>query len=321
MKKTYLITGGAGFIASSLAQHLLKNQNTVVCLDNFDAFYDRSIKENNIKDLFDYTDFKFIEGDIRDKVLLHKIFEENTIDLVFHLAAKAGVRPSILQPQEYYDVNVSGTLQLLEAMKHYKINKLIFASSSSVYGNNSSGPSSETENVEFPISPYAATKRSGELLLHTFHHLYGVNVVNLRLFTVFGPKQRPDLAIHKFFKRIYKQEAIEVYGDGSTKRDYTYIDDVIHGFVLSAKHLFEKSIVYETVNIGNNKPVTLNELINLLEEVTQKKVIKKHFTTQQGDVNSTCANIQKAQKLLNYYPSTTMKEGLIQFKNWYEKTL
>jgi len=315
-----LITGGAGFIGSHLSERLLQLGFKVVSLDNFDSFYDRLVKEENLKESLKSENFSFFETDIRDKKKLLAVFTKNKdISLVVHLAAKAGVRPSVQNPSEFYEVNVKGTLNILEVMNENGLQNLIFASSSSVYGNNKLTPYSEENKVDFPISPYAATKKSGELLNFTFHHLYKLNVINLRFFTVYGPRQRPDLAIHKFFNQLYTQKPIEVFGDGTTCRDYTYIDDIIEGIVSSIKYLKNNNKVFEIINLGNNSPIQLNDLIELIEKITEKKFIKINKPMQQGDVNLTYADISKANLLLNYFPKISIEAGIRQFKNWYEK--
>jgi UDP-glucuronate 4-epimerase len=313
-----LITGGAGFIGSSLSATLQNLQTRIVCLDNFDVFYEEQIKVRNILEISGSPHFTLVRGDIRDRALMDKICKEYNIGIVVHLAAKAGVRPSIADPLSYFDVNVNGTIVLLEAMKRNGINKLINASSSSVYGNNVKTPYSETDNVDFPISPYAASKKSGELVTHTYHHLFGMDVINLRFFTVYGPRQRPDLAIHRFFRALYDGKPIDVYGDGSTSRDYTYIDDIVSGIQGSMNYLMQHSGVYETINLGNSRPVKLGELINLIERITGKIFLKNHLPMQEGDVLKTFADIRKAKKLLQYDPTTPIEEGLMRFKNWYE---
>jgi UDP-glucuronate 4-epimerase len=317
--ETILITGGAGFIGSHLTGELLEKDYEVICLDNFDPFYDLWIKENNVNEFSSNNSYTLIRGDIRDVSTLDSIFEKHQIDLVIHLAAKAGIRPSLLNPKEYFDVNVMGTLNILDSMKAHRIERLIFASSSSIYGNNKKVPYSETDDVSFPISPYAASKKSGELLTHTYHALYDIKVINLRFFTVYGPRQRPDLAIHKFFTKLYEKESIEIYGDGSTSRDYTYITDIISGILGAINYLENNKAVYETINIGSKNSVVLTDLISLIEEVTEKKFRKIYTAMQMGDVNKTFADINKAKQLLGYNPYLTLREGLIKFKEWYEK--
>lgn len=318
---TILVTGGSGFIGSNLIDKLIEQKKKIICIDNFDDFYSKNIKLNNMQASLKSPHYTFVEGDIRNKVLLEKIFSENKIDAVVHLAAKAGVRPSISNPDMYFDVNVNGTLCLIHAMNKYQVKKLVFSSSSSVYGNNIKIPYSETDNVDFPISPYAASKKSCELLIHTFHHLNKLDVINLRFFTVYGPRQRPDLAIYKFFKSIYNGRSIDVYGDGSTSRDYTYIDDIVQGISNSLSYLEHHENVYETINLGNNHPVKLTELIDIIEQVTLKKFSINYLPVQEGDVNHTFADIVKAKKLLSYNPTKTIKEGLLNFNDWYEGQL
>lgn len=315
-----LVTGGAGFIGSTLIDKLVKEGKKIICIDNFDPFYPKHIKENNIQSAIQTGLCTFIEGDIRDKEAIHTIFSKYPINMVVHLAAKAGVRPSIYNTEEYYDVNLNGTLCLMEAMKKFNVKKLIYASSSSVYGNNKKTPYSETDNIDFPISPYASSKKSGELLTHVYHNLYGIDVINLRFFTVYGPRQRPDLAIHRFFAKIYAGEPIDFYGDGSTSRDYTYVNDIVDGLRAAMDFVKGKTGIYETINLGNSDPVTLNELVKLVEEVAQKQLVKNKLPMQEGDVNLTYADISKARRILNYNPATKIKDGLTQFKKWYEET-
>jgi UDP-glucuronate 4-epimerase len=318
MKNAYiLITGGAGFIGSHLAERLLSCNEKVIILDNFDSFYDRKIKEANLQGLQSFQPI-FIEGDIRDPLVLEQIFSNYTIEMVVHLAAKAGVRPSIVEPNLYFDVNVNGTIQILEMMKKYHCKKIIFASSSSVYGNNAKIPYEETDEVDHPISPYAASKKSAELILHSYHHLYQFDVLILRFFTVYGPGQRPDLAIHKFFKLLYQGKSIEMYGDGSTKRDYTFIHDIISGVFKALSYIRMKSHVYEIVNLGNQDPVSLADLISTIELTTNKKFNILKMPMQEGDVNLTYASINKARQLFQYQPQTDLKQGLLQFMKWFE---
>ena len=315
----FLITGGAGFIGSTLCEFLINKGNQVVCFDNFDTFYSKNTKLDNIAELLKHPNFSLVEGDLINQESLNKVFAEHKVDLVIHLAAKAGVRPSIMDPQAYVQVNINGTMNLLESMKKVGAKNFVFSSSSSVYGNNDKIPYSETDNVDFPISPYAATKKGGELLTFTYHHLHQFNVVNLRFFTVFGPRQRPDLAIHKFFDRLYNNQEIEMYGDGSTSRDYTYIDDIISGIDAASDLLLSApNAIYETINLGNSSPIQLRNLIQLIEEVCDKKFSIKQMPMQEGDVDRTFADIRKAKELLNYSPQTDMKNGLSKFKAWYE---
>ncbi len=307
--KNILVTGGAGFIGSSLIDQLLALENNVICLDNFDPFYDKSFKVENLADAQKSKNFVLIEGDIRNQSDLEKCFRLKPIDLVIHLAAKAGVRPSIEDPKGYYEVNVSGTLNILEAMRMFDVKKMLFASSSSVYGNNRKVPFSETDNVDYPISPYAATKKAGELLCHTYHHLFGFDIFCLRFFTVYGPRQRPDLAIRKFTNLILKNQPIEVFGDGSSSRDYTYIDDILDGIVNSMKVLSG----FEIFNLGEAKPISLLQMIGTLEKILNLKITKKQIDMQPGDVLTTYADINKARTILGYSPKWDFENGIIEF--------
>ncbi|MDD5135418.1 MAG: GDP-mannose 4,6-dehydratase [Phycisphaerae bacterium] len=311
MSKKFLITGAAGFIGSYLCERLIANGNTIVGLDNFDPFYDRKIKEANIKSLLKSKEFKLIEGDIRDADCVQSICKDG-IEIIIHLAAKAGVRPSIEDPVGYADTNINGTLVMLEAAKKFDIKKFIFASSSSVYGNNKKVPFTETDNVDFPISPYAATKKAGELICYTYHHLYKIDISCLRFFTVYGPRQRPDLAIHKFAKLISAGKPILVFGDGSMMRDFTYIDDIIDGTVAA----IDKCSGYEIYNLGESRPIRLDDLIGEIEKSLGKKAIIKRLPLQPGDVKQTYADVSKAEKLLSYNPNTEIAVGLQKFIDW-----
>jgi len=310
-----LITGAAGFIGSHLCQRLIAQGATVVGLDNFDPFYDRAIKRDNISRLVQSPLFKLIEGDIRDKALVKAIFQQGNFDTVVHLAAKAGVRPSIEDPVGYVDTNINGTAVLLEAAREAKIKKFIFASSSSVYGNNKKVPFSETDNVDNPISPYAATKKAGELICYTYSHLYQIDMTCLRFFTVYGPRQRPDLAIHKFAQLMEQNKPIPVYGDGSMERDFTYIDDILDGIVASMK----RCKGYAIYNLGESRPVRLDVLIAELEKALGKKALINRLPEQPGDVNRTFADVQKAVRELNYQPKTHLADGLKRFVEWLRK--
>ena len=310
-----LITGIAGFIGSNLAEKMLLGGYNIVGLDNFDPFYKKSIKEKNLQSLHSFNSFKFYQMDLLKQDALDKVFENEKIDLVIHLAAKAGVRPSIIDPASYYNTNVIGTLNVLEAMRKTHIKKMIFSSSSSVYGNNEKAPFTETDNVDTPISPYAASKKAGELLCHTYHHLYSFDIFCLRFFTVYGPRQRPDLAIHKFTKALLNGDEIPFYGDGSSKRDYTHVSDIINGIEGAIKNLNG----YEIFNIGESKTTSLAQLIKYLEKYTEKKAILNKLPLQAGDVQVTYANIDKARKILGYNPKTDMDKGLRDFVEWYKK--
>lgn len=316
--KTYLITGGAGFIGSSLADNLL-NDNNVIVIDNFCEFYDPAIKEDNIKKAITNKNYKLYRGDIRDRLLLEKIFTENKIDVVVHLAAMAGVRPSIENPVLYQDVNCMGTQNILEVMKKYNVKKLVMASSSSVYGNTKEVPFREDMIVDFAISPYAATKKANEVMTHVYHKLQGFNVIMLRFFTVFGPRQRPDLAINKFTRLMLNNEEIPMFGDGTTSRDYTYIDDIVDGIKRSVNYVEINDNVYEIINLGNSSPVTLEEMILTIGKVLNVEPKIKQLPMQPGDVERTYANVEKAKKILGYEPKTSFEEGIRNFVQWYKE--
>jgi UDP-glucuronate 4-epimerase len=306
-----LVTGAAGFIGSHLSERLLSEGGQVVGLDNFDDFYDPEIKRGNITDCLANDNFQLIEGDIRDRAAVDKALGGG-IDIIVHLAARAGVRPSIAQPGLYADVNINGTMVLLEAAKEQRTGKFIFGSSSSVYGNNEKVPFSEDDNIDFPISPYAAMKKACELICHTYHHLYGISITCLRFFTVYGPRQRPDLAIHKFARLIEQDKPIPVYGDGTMSRDFTYIDDIIDG-VVAAMHKCEGYNIY---NLGESRPISVNDLIVEIEKALGKKAIKEYQPPQPGDVERTYADVSKAIRELGYEPSTTIEDGLVSFVAW-----
>ncbi|MHC4069696.1 MAG: GDP-mannose 4,6-dehydratase [Planctomycetota bacterium] len=314
-RKKIMVTGAAGFIGSHLCERLVELGAFVTGLDNFDSFYSRDVKEENLSFLLSSDRFKLVEGDIRDGDCVESILDKHNINIIVHLAAKAGVRPSIADPLGYGDVNINGTVSMLEATRKFGIKKFIFASSSSVYGNNSKVPFSESNNVDFPISPYAATKKAGELICHTYSHLYGINITCLRLFTVYGARQRPDLAIRKFARLIEVGEAIPVYGDGSMKRDFTYIDDIIDGIVAA----IEKCQGYEIYNLGESRPVRLDELISHIEQVLGKKALIDRRPMQPGDVYQTYADVRKAKEALGYEPKTELSKGLVEFVKWLRK--
>lgn len=311
-----LVTGAAGFIGSHTCQRLLSDGHDVVGVDNFDPFYARAAKEANLSQAKASPRFAFIEADLAEEPAVAGVFERGPFDVVLHLAAKAGVRPSIQDPAGYYRANIMATLQLLQRMIREKpLPRLVFASSSSVYGNAPKTPFSESDAVDHPISPYAATKKAGELLCHTYHHLYGMDVFCLRFFTVYGPRQRPDLAIHKFAKRILAGEPIEVFGDGSTSRDYTYIDDIVQGVVRSV----ERCKGYEIINLGSDHPVTLTEMVHAVAAACGKAPVVKSLPMQMGDVERTYADIGKARRLLGYEPSTDFAQGVQRFVEWLTK--
>lgn len=314
-----LITGGAGFIGSNLTRAMLSKNIQVVCIDNFNDFYNPEIKYSNINNFIKDSNYDYIIGDIRDIELMDNLFSKHHFDAVVHLAAMAGVRPSIEDPLLYQDVNVKGFQVVLECMNKYKVKKLVAASSSSVYGNNLKVPFSETDNVDFAISPYAATKKSNEVMAHVYHSLYNFDIIMLRFFTVYGPGQRPDLAIHKFTKMIDECKAIPFFGDGSTRRDYTYIDDIIEGIIASLQYVESNEKCYEIINLGEATPIDLKTMVSTIEKTLGKKAIINQLPMQPGDVNVTYADIQKAQKLLSYKPHISFDDGIKAFVEWYLK--
>jgi len=318
VNKRILLTGGAGFIGSHLADKLLaEGTYEVAVLDNFNEFYAPSIKRENIAQHSENPNFRLYEADICCAETVEKIFAENNFDAIVHLAAWAGVRPSLLNPKLYTEVNVNGTLNLLEAAKNAGVRQFVFGSSSSVYGINSKIPFAEDDKISQPISPYAATKAAGELLCHTFSHLYDLRTVCLRFFTVYGARQRPDLAIHKFSKLIWEENPIPVFGDGTTRRDYTYVDDIVQG--VRAAIDYDKSN-YEIFNLGESQTIELKDLIVLLEENLGKKAIIERKPMQPGDVPITYADISKAKELLGYNPTTKIEEGIPKFVEWFKQT-
>jgi UDP-glucuronate 4-epimerase len=312
--KYVLVTGGAGFIGSSLCAKLLDNNLNVVALDDFNDFYDPKLKLKNIAALKKNKNFELVKGDIVSAQTVNKVFEEYEIFAVFHLAARAGVRPSIVEPELYQKVNIEGTLNLLKAAVEHKVEKFIFASSSSVYGNNKKVPFSETDPVDNPISPYAATKKAGELLCYTFHHLYKMPIACMRFFTVYGPRQRPEMAIHKFIRAVSTDKIIEMYGDGSTKRDYTFIDDIVDGLW----KVYNSKFGYEIFNLGNCDAVSLKNLIEVIGNALGKIPKIKQLPMQAGDVDLTNADISKAKKYFGYAPQTRIEDGIIKTVAWYQ---
>jgi UDP-glucuronate 4-epimerase len=312
---TILATGGAGFIGSHLCERLLSDGIKVVCLDNFDNFYDPNIKIRNIEGMGKkFPDlFKLVTGDIRNPEHLKEIFRKNKIDFVVHLAARAGVRPSITDPLLYQDVNIRGTIILLEACKVHGIKNFIFASSSSVYGENQRVPFTEKDLDIQPISPYGATKRAGELLCYSYHYLYEMNIACLRIFTAYGPRQRPEMAIHKFTRLVDQGETVPIFGDGSSRRDYTFIDDLIEGIL----GVIRRHKGFEVYNLGESQTTSLIDLIRLIEEAFGKKANIEMLEPQLGDVSITYADITKAKQMLEYQPKVKMREGIRRFVEWY----
>lgn len=315
--KSVFITGVAGFLGSHLAEALLALGYSVTGVDNFDPFYPEAVKRKNLSLSLANPNFRLVEVDIRSLDELLAITGQ--WDALIHIAAKAGVLPSVQNPKEYASVNIDGTMSVLEFMRQRKISKYVFASSSSIYGNNKEIPFQESQSVDHPISPYAFTKKAGELLNYTYHHLYHIDTLNLRLFTLYGPRQRPDLSIHKFTKLIEDGQAIEMFGDGSTARDYTHVSDVVNGFILALHYLFAHSQVFEVINIGNKNPVKLKDLIAGLFEYAGKpeKIVQKPM--QPGDVEITFASVAKAKLLLGYEPKMPFHEGLRDFVQWYRQ--
>lgn len=313
--KNLLITGGAGFIGSHLVDRLLASDvERITVIDDFNDFYNPSIKRDNIREHLKDPRYSIHEVDIRDRAALEQICKGRNFDCVVHLAARAGVRPSLSEPQLYTETNINGTVNLLELGRQHNIKQFVFGSSSSVYGINAKVPFSEDDPIRQPISPYAATKGAGELLCHTYSHLYGLRCVCLRFFTVYGPRQRPDLAIHKFAKLISQHKPIPVFGDGTTRRDYTYIDDIIDG--VTAAIDYDKSD-YEVINLGESRTVELRELISLLEKELDTHAIIERQPPQPGDVPQTFADVSKARTLLNYQPKTQIEDGLRRFVEWF----
>jgi UDP-glucuronate 4-epimerase len=317
MMKTTLVTGGGGFIGSHLCERLIREGHAVVCLDNFDSYYDPSIKIRNVEAIGKKYPgpFTAVTADIRNRDHLTELFERNRVDAIFHLAARAGVRPSIADPLLYEDVNVRGTTALLEVCKGFGVKDFIFASSSSVYGENQRVPFSETDLDIQPISPYGATKRAGELLCYSYHHLYGINIACLRIFTAYGPRQRPEMAIHKFTSLLDQGKEIPMYGDGSSRRDYTYIDDLIDGMMA----VLQRHKGYEVYNLGESQTTSLKGLIGMIESALGKKAKIKVMEPQPGDVSITYADITKAKRLLHYQPRVKMEEGIKRFVEWFKE--
>jgi UDP-glucuronate 4-epimerase len=306
-----LVTGGAGFIASHLCEALLAEGADVVVIDEFNDYYDPAIKERNIAAILDRI--TLVRGDIRDRELVESMFEEHRFDKVFHFAARAGVRPSIADPRLYVSTNIDGTLNLLEGCRKSGVKHFVFASSSSVYGVNKKVPFAEDDLIQRTISPYAATKLAGEQLCSNYSHLYGIRCLCLRFFTVFGPRQRPDLAISKFTHQIMAGEPIDQYGDGSTARDYTFVEDIINGVMAAGRYAASD---FEIINLGGSAANTLSQLISGIEEILGKKATIHYLPDQPGDVPLTFADVSKAKRLLGYAPGTPLKQGLQRSVEW-----
>lgn len=314
--KNILVTGGAGFIGSHLVDRLLSEGDfRITVVDNFDPFYDPSIKRSNVAPHLGRSEYRLVEADVADEDAVGKLFEESEFECVVHLAARAGVRPSLERPLDYEHSNVRGTYALLEAARLARVPRFVFGSSSSVYGVNAKIPFSEDDPVRQVISPYAATKLAGESACHAYSHLYGMDVVCLRFFTVYGARQRPDLAIHKFARLISKGLPIPIFGDGMTRRDYTYIDDIISGVVSSMSY---EGKGCETINLGESETVELRRLVELLEQALDRRAILDHQPLQPGDVPVTYADITKARELLGYDPATRIEAGIAKFVEWFK---
>lgn len=316
--RTILVTGGAGFIGSHLCERLLREGHKVICFDNFDPFYDPNLKIRNVQEMVRRfpESFNLVTGDIRNQEHLKEAFQISEIEIVFHLAAKAGVRPSLLQPQIYEEVNLRGTIFLLETCKAFGIKHFVFASSSSVYGESHRVPFSEEDLDLRPISPYGVTKRAGELLCYCYHQLYQMDMACLRIFTAYGPRQRPEMAIHKFTSLINQGQEIPFYGDGSTQRDYTYIDDLIDGMMAVLEH----HRGFEIYNLGESQTTSLKDLVGLIEAALGKKARIKKLGPQKGDVTLTYADIRKAKQRLGYKPKVMIEEGIERFVKWYKES-
>jgi UDP-glucuronate 4-epimerase len=315
-----LVTGAAGFIGSWLTERLLERGDRVVGFDNFDPFYDRSIKERNLAVARRSDAFRLVEGDLRDPGAVRALFSDGACDAVAHLAARAGVRPSLADPAGYYETNLIGTANLLEAMRESGCGRLVFASSSSVYGNNRKVPFHEDDRVDAPISPYAASKKAGEELCHVYHAVHGFSVLVLRFFTAYGPRQRPEMAIHAFTRRLLAGDPIPVFGDGSMERDFTYIDDVVDG-VASAVDRVIAADGFEILNLGESEPVRLSRLVAALERATGREAVIDRRPTPPGDVERTFADVSRARRLLGYAPRVGLEEGLRKFVEWYRNEM
>lgn len=310
-----LVTGGAGFIGSHVLDALLARGDRVVCLDSFDPFYDPAVKRANLRAATAHPNFVFIEGDIRDLARVEEVCKTHEVGRIFHAAGRAGVRPSLRDPLLYEDVNVRGTVVMLEAARRRAVTNFVYASSSSVYGGVEQVPFCESMPLSRPISPYAATKLAGELLSYTYHHLYGLPVTCLRFFTVYGPRQRPDMAIHRFVRLTEQGEPVPIYGDGTIRRDFTYIDDIVQG-VLAA---LDRAFPFEVFNLGESATIEITELVSLIEGCVGKKARLQWLPPEPGDMPVTYADIGKAVRLLGYRPRTPVKEGLPRFVEWFRR--
>jgi UDP-glucuronate 4-epimerase len=314
-KETILVTGGAGFIGSHVCDKLLSKGKKVICVDNINPYYSPERKIKNIKHNFKNPDFNLVIIDIREKDELEQVFCNEKIDKVVHLAARAGVRPSIEKPLWFKETNVSGTVNMLELSKKYKVKNFVFGSSSSVYGKVNKAPFEETDDTSHPISPYAASKKACELFCYTYSHLTDLNVIILRFFTVYGPRGRPDMAPYLFTKWIDEGKQIKRFGDGTTKRDYTYVGDIVEGVTKA----LEKNLDFEIINLGNSTLIDLNHFIKVVEKAVGRKAKIKQYPEQEGDVPVTCASIDKAKNMLGWEPKVSIEEGMKKFVEWYKK--
>ena len=317
ISENIVVTGAAGFIGSHLTERLLSQGHRVVGLDNFDPFYPAELKRRNLEAALAHPNFTLVEGDCAVVDDVARAFTQQ-VDAVVHLAAKAGVRPSIQDPLGYTRANVVATQVMLEACKQHNVKRFIFGSSSSVYGNNEKVPFAEDDPVEHPISPYAATKRTCELICHTYHYLYGIGVLNLRFFTVYGPRQRPDLAIRKFATLMAKNESIPFFGDGTTERDYTWIDDILQGVVAAIERSRTHPGEFEIINLGESRTTSLSRLVQLIADALGVEPQLQRMPMQPGDVNRTFADVSKARRLLGYNPTTPVEEGIPRFIEWFK---
>ena len=308
-----LVTGGAGFIGSHLIERLLESPDRIICLDDFNDYYPPGLKRENLSALLSHPGFRLIEGDIRDQALMEKTFSDLRPEAVIHLAARAGVRPSTQAPLLYEDVNVRGTAILLDLARRFACGRFVFASSSSVYGDGAKVPFAESDPTNRPVSPYAATKKAGELLCYTYHHLFGLNITALRFFTAYGPRQRPDMAIHRFVRQISAEEPLTMFGDGSSRRDYTYIDDIVAGTLAA----YQRCQGFHIYNLGESQTIDLKSLIELISGALRKKPRVEMMPDQPGDVPITYADISLARKELDYHPRTGIAEGVSRFVRWY----
>lgn len=313
MPESIVVTGGAGFIGSHLVDRLLAAGHRVTVIDNFNDFYDPAIKRANCRRHLEQAGYHLVEGDIRDPNAVERCFADGPVGEVIHLAAMAGVRPSIKNPVLYQEVNLVGTMNVLEACRRHGVGRYLFASSSSVYGNNRKVPFSEDDSVDHPISPYAATKKAGELMAYTYHHLYGFPTACLRFFTVYGPRQRPEMAIHLFTAKIWRGEEITMFGEGDSRRDYTFIDDIVDGIMAVRQSRFD----YEILNLGRSDTVTLRDLICKIEQKLGKRAIMRKLPQQPGDVDQTYADISRASRLCGFAPKVSIDDGLARFARWY----